>query len=1544
MARWEQDILVEETPAWRGDPLVQEPVPAPPRLSPEEAGKRAKEVFDTAVEMGIPLKEADAVVETTRRGMEIEVSPRAAEFEAKAKILAKKHDLDKPETPWSGLTSIKPPPEFERIYRAYSKLKPKVVSFGEVVTEPERPWMAALMAALPASEPVDRVALVKELLAWESPGLFIGPDAKPGDEPTVHMGYIQPPDARVPRPLDYDELKALTDTIQAHPDSFSATEMATAYRMSQTVAGGKAKDFQENYESLFASAFTARMQKELANRVPWYDRVLSAAASFQQGAVYTVSSLPKAVAILARGLDNLTGQYFYGADASTKDLALWKMGQALTDFAAKAWPTRKDLQGRFLEDALPRGAGSMLGFIITGSLARWAAQKGLAVVGPRTMQYLAPALAGMAAEGTEGFEDALASGASEDVAFQVFLLRLPGGALEALPVGRMLGRLNAGLGGKLVSTLLKEGATEAFENAVQEGLQQGWGNAVARMTYDPDRGLGEGVLEAVAIGGITGFLASAVITASTGAIPDGAKNLSVEQQMKLRAIRDAVAVREAAPAVPPTPPAAAVPEKGAIVPEVGIAPPAAKPAPAVGAEAEVALQAPTLPQAEKEGPGAQVAAEVAPEAKPEALAEAPPKHTVLGDFHAEESGAFRAKGAEEVVEATESALRQTFGQAKGLWRGIVDLPGNILRAVPAENPIGKLRDWVGPRVSVAFGRPAEWVESYFQAKGSTELAKLRVAKIAADMTGAFKKAGLDPNDAQTMLRIEAAVRGEVPMESLPPVGQEWAKTIRSAQDTESLYAAEIFDQVGLPEKAELYRKNVGKYLKHVPITDVSLTAKTRAFIGRLVGPRLSSAWGKRAKTRWDVYVGQEIVASFDPATDPQAEVKARAAYQEAVESTKVELATKRWQAKKWTLTRKGKVPVTKTVRVDGKPVRKFTGEFLDWMKTVEGAGPEAADLYRKAAGRVHLVEPISAQWRLEHEVHDPRYLLARGAVEARHDAEMARLFSVAAERWGQEAPTEMTEEEVAAWAEDGGLVQLPESGRLHDLKGMYVPKNIALDLTDMVRAPSMLGRLYQQYLGVWKESKTVWNPATHGRNIIGNVGVFSYLARCSPLNPLNGKFYVQATQELRKRGEAYEDLVRFGAVGTEYYGAELHRLNDIVQVQGEGRLDSLMALQRAARDNLGALYALEDQWFKTAAFLKYRSEGMSAQAAAEEVNKWFPNYARIGKLTRILRQSPIGAPFLSFVDQSIRIGARAVRDRPIRLLALAAFPEILSYLSALALGLSDEEKELIDKQRGYFEPIMPFRGARGQVMTLDLRYIMPLANDIAPEFRGDLFILPWFLQSPMLRAGVEQTVNKDLFLGRPIVTDTMTAAEKLKARLGKVALTAAPYPTGVVYGPGRIGRAMDEDGRETLGLAILGTLSGINIRPAYVSEHDVREVVKNAWLEGEPELAETVLRLWNDRYRPADHDRLVLANIVLGAISGWSQARTIALQEAAAMLSAGDEGGAKERLEVYNTTVLPEIRKKSPKTKELDIPAARRFVSQVETKRAYKPLGAAENP
>src|SRR5690606_39513766 len=148
-----------------------------------------------------------------------------------------------------------------------------------------------------------------------------------------------------------------------------------------------------------------------------------------------------------------------------------------------------------------------------------------------------------------------------------------------------------------------------------------------------------------------------------------------------------------------------------------------------------------------------------------------------------------------------------------------------------------------------------------------------------------------------------------------------------------------------------------------------------------------------------------------------------------------------------------------------------------------------------------LHPPISAAWRSKHEIHDPRYLVARSIIETRHNAAMVKLFHMAGNTWGQKPPQGFSEDEVEAWAAENKLVQLPKLGQLHNLAGTYVPKPIADDLMEMTRVPGMAEKVYRSYLKAWKASKTVFNPATHGRNVAGNALVFAYLGRVSPFNP-----------------------------------------------------------------------------------------------------------------------------------------------------------------------------------------------------------------------------------------------------------------------------------------------------------------------------------------------------------------------------------------------------------------------------------------------------------
>jgi hypothetical protein len=290
-----------------------------------------------------------------------------------------------------------------------------------------------------------------------------------------------------------------------------------------------------------------------------------------------------------------------------------------------------------------------------------------------------------------------------------------------------------------------------------------------------------------------------------------------------------------------------------------------------------------------------------------------------------------------------------------------------------------------------------------------------------------------------------------------------------------------------------------------------------------------------------------------------------------------------------------------------------------------------------------------------------------------------------------------------------------------------------------------------------------------------------------------------------------------------------------------------------------------------------------------------------------MRQTPfVGAPFASFIDQSSRIAGRALADRPIRLLSLAAMPYALSYMSALLLGIRPEEKELLDSDRSYWEPLLPFRDEQGRVMTLDLRYIMPLANDIVPEMRGNAIIrVPWFMADPVGQAIIEQMFGRDMYTGRSFVPMSEKATDKeiAGARAKQAAKTLVPHPTLLSYGLKRLKDSATGERDEPLARAILGTILGVNIRAPYINEKHVRTVAKNAVEEGDNKLAETILDLWNNTYKPPYLEKLTIESVGRGLKQSKSLERTKAREDAAERLLRKDTAGASKIIADYNASL-----------------------------------------
>lgn len=102
---------------------------------------------------------------------------------------------------------------------------------------------------------------------------------------------------------------------------------------------------------------------------------------------------------------------------------------------------------------------------------------------------------------------------ADDEALRQFVLNLPAGALEAIPwaftIKRFGGaRIADAVAEKYGKTALRRISTAVFggaaTNATEEVLQNIWGNAAAKLTYDPDRTYTEGSGEAALVGSVLG--------------------------------------------------------------------------------------------------------------------------------------------------------------------------------------------------------------------------------------------------------------------------------------------------------------------------------------------------------------------------------------------------------------------------------------------------------------------------------------------------------------------------------------------------------------------------------------------------------------------------------------------------------------------------------------------------------------------------------------------------------------------------------------------------------------------------------------------------------------------------------------------------------------------------------------------------------------------------------------------------------------------------------------------------------------------------------
>lgn len=711
-----------------------------------------------------------------------------------------------------------------------------------------------------------------------------------------------------------------------------------------------------------------------------------------------------------------------------------------------------------------------------------------------------------------------------------------------------------------------------------------------------------------------------------------------------------------------------------------------------------------------------------------------------------------------------------------------------LKAVP-----GQVRRWT-PRLSELIGKQRGYEPFGGKAKRARSLYQRMAAahrggrvlpeRLAEKRLDVYKKLEFpeDPKGAEKAgKRIHYAIVGDIPLESLPPEWAEWGRSARRLQDQASTRYAEELEAAASAEsnatraetlrnKAKTIRGNIGTYLHELRIPPPRTPAKRME--PELLMPK---------RDKWAIEVGKRWI-KFDT------EAEAREAYADA-----------RTEAK---------------------------GKLLKEKAKKAGVTPDAIRM-AAVAGKVRLIAPIPESIRQKIFYRDPRVSWTLSYIKTINSANNLRFFRRLDKAFGRELPEELADASEATkqqWADSQGLELVKGApDRLGPIANKYLPREIARDVNEVVRIPGKIESFYRAYISLYKTGLTVLNFETHFHNTFGNM-IFAFWDGNSIWNPANFKYYYRAMAELMKgpeKSELIRYMIRRNALGTEYFGAEIATTyRDLMESRSSWETMMRM-IQRLAKEP-GKVYALEDQWFKVASQFKHMDEGMSRGRALQEVLDQYPNYADLPRSVRVLRQSPLGSPFLSFKVAASKIAYNTARKRPVRLAISSTFPIMVSEMSRHLLGMEDEEWNMINERRTPFQVILPMRDERGGARMLDLTAIYPLGHEAAELQRGRPLTATGLLQMPPLAGVLDVRTGIEHWSGRRIYQQDEPFTSKAAKSVKYLLVRQSPMPGWTTYGRERINEALKGTAEQSVLEAVGDSILGIELRRPYVRGGDVR--------------------------------------------------------------------------------------------------------------------------
>lgn len=324
-------------------------------------------------------------------------------------------------------------------------------------------------------------------------------------------------------------------------------------------------------------------------------------------------------------------------------------------------------------------------------------------------------------------------------------------------------------------------------------------------------------------------------------------------------------------------------------------------------------------------------------------------------------------------------------------------------------------------------------------------------------------------------------------------------------------------------------------------------------------------------------------------------------------------------------------------------------------------------------------------------------------------------------------------------------------------KGMYVSRDLELELEGMMKMHRFANDLYQKFfLTPWKTNKVILRPAAHFRNIMSNV----ILNDWGGLPFWRQDVYLKSLNEVLRKGPLFKEFTKLA--GDTRFATSEEFFRPLANAKyGDSVVDMIYRIYDGAVSPARSAYAAEETWAKLAKYIHSRELGMGKVEAATDAVKWTFNYQEVTPAIARLRTAWWGAPFATWTSKAIPLTAETAVKHPLRFGKWIALGYYLNGYALNQIGMSEEEWEGMKKvMPDYIGKslmlMLPYRGSEGELKMLNLTWMIPGIGDLAEivqkgeESPGSLATIAF--QNPVSNILAAWKLNKK-FGGAPIWHD-----------------------------------------------------------------------------------------------------------------------------------------------------------------------------------------------